>query len=505
MKSITAFLMILITIALYNPVSYATTIDDAGYEILISILTENVGAPIEYIDDSDMFTNLDSINFITKKSSVFAIFDFEKEQISVGYRLKGKQTKMSIWENLSVDEIYTTGYLVLENYKEINSKSEERFAYSISDNENSLYIDSVAEANPGIKKYGSLFRIHLIGIAVSTQMVFATPIATATPQITITPSVTATPRATATPRVTTTPKKEVSTTVYSNTAPKKVRIQGGKEVSSGINYGSFMFWTSLLILCFALMCTLLIAKKTEETVKQFSTPYNKLCTLNSTYHFHRNLPRTLVITHYFNSKQSLERANSQVLIPILLYNDSRARKVYTGIKENRSLYNQYLSEYRSAVTSDYVIQKSGIKSMRFRQVESKLCDQALLTPQRDVEIEIHFEYISRGGRNHYSRLFKENYNSLKKSFSKMNEMESSRVMAQFERAKMSDKLRYEILTRDGHRCTICGATAADGVKLHVDHIIPVSKGGKTEYSNLRTLCERCNLGKGARYHEGELN
>ena len=38
-------------------------------------------------------------------------------------------------------------------------------------------------------------------------------------------------------------------------------------------------------------------------------------------------------------------------------------------------------------------------------------------------------------------------------------------------------------------------TAKDGVKLHVDHIIPVYKGGKTTMSNLQTLCDRCNLGK----------
>lgn len=66
---------------------------------------------------------------------------------------------------------------------------------------------------------------------------------------------------------------------------------------------------------------------------------------------------------------------------------------------------------------------------------------------------------------------------------------------QKQRSLMTDSLRYDILKRDGYRCKICGATAADGVKLHVDHIIPVSKGGRTEPGNLQTLCERCNLGK----------
>ena len=52
------------------------------------------------------------------------------------------------------------------------------------------------------------------------------------------------------------------------------------------------------------------------------------------------------------------------------------------------------------------------------------------------------------------------------------------------------------MRRDQFRCQICGARAEDGVRLHVDHINPVSKGGTSDMSNLRTLCDRCNLGKG---------
>ena len=75
--------------------------------------------------------------------------------------------------------------------------------------------------------------------------------------------------------------------------------------------------------------------------------------------------------------------------------------------------------------------------------------------------------------------------------------EHDRFVAQ-QRRLVNDRLRYEVLQRDGFRCQLCGATQADGYKLHVDHIIPVSKGGKTEMNNLRTLCERCNMGKGDR-------
>lgn len=74
-----------------------------------------------------------------------------------------------------------------------------------------------------------------------------------------------------------------------------------------------------------------------------------------------------------------------------------------------------------------------------------------------------------------------------------------------ERSKVSPSLRYDVMRRDGFRCVICGRGQKDGVKLHVDHIKPVSKGGKTEFSNLRTLCDECNLGKSDKYDPHGLN
>jgi 5-methylcytosine-specific restriction endonuclease McrA len=67
-----------------------------------------------------------------------------------------------------------------------------------------------------------------------------------------------------------------------------------------------------------------------------------------------------------------------------------------------------------------------------------------------------------------------------------------------ERAKLKPSLRYTILRRDNFRCKYCGRCADDGVKLHIDHIIPVSKGGLTIEDNLQTLCQDCNMGKSDR-------
>jgi len=42
--------------------------------------------------------------------------------------------------------------------------------------------------------------------------------------------------------------------------------------------------------------------------------------------------------------------------------------------------------------------------------------------------------------------------------------------------------------RDNHRCRKCNSTSY----LQVDHIVPVSRGGRSVMSNLWTLCDYCH-------------
>lgn len=58
-------------------------------------------------------------------------------------------------------------------------------------------------------------------------------------------------------------------------------------------------------------------------------------------------------------------------------------------------------------------------------------------------------------------------------------------------------LRFRILERD-RCCKLCGRGPKEGIKLHIDHIIPYSLGGTTTLDNLQTLCQDCNIGKSNR-------
>ena len=60
------------------------------------------------------------------------------------------------------------------------------------------------------------------------------------------------------------------------------------------------------------------------------------------------------------------------------------------------------------------------------------------------------------------------------------------------------RLRRQILARDGWRCRLCGATLRAGTKARrgnaaVDHITSMSQGGDPWLpSNLRAICSTCN-------------
>lgn len=68
-----------------------------------------------------------------------------------------------------------------------------------------------------------------------------------------------------------------------------------------------------------------------------------------------------------------------------------------------------------------------------------------------------------------------------------------------QRKLMTKSLRKEIMWRDSYTCQLCGKYMPDEVGLQIDHIIPVSRGGKSIPSNLRVLCSKCNGKKGNKY------
>ncbi len=262
-----------------------------------------------------------------------------------------------------------------------------------------------------------------------------------------------------------------------------------------------LFLGFVLVVITVLIVLRIIYIKTKEFVTQNSKILKQITLLSNNYffysieqhHIHKKRQKSLSAFRKINySDELLHYVKSH-----RLYFEDQIKKA----TENAKKYEQYCAEF------DYICktQKSNWNSELKERIEKKLIENSRLSPVCSIEIEIENVYISPGGRSrHYEPCFCSQQDIIR-TFSQIQDQESFNSKKHEERSKMNDSLRYDILKRDGFKCTICGATPQDGAKLHVDHIVPISKGGKTTRNNLRTLCSRCNLGKRDKYDPNGIN
>ena len=65
------------------------------------------------------------------------------------------------------------------------------------------------------------------------------------------------------------------------------------------------------------------------------------------------------------------------------------------------------------------------------------------------------------------------------------------------RTPLPSGMRQRVIDRDGYVCQLCGGDV-EPTDVHIDHIVPYSKGGPNTLANLQVAHSRCNIRKGAR-------
>jgi len=258
---------------------------------------------------------------------------------------------------------------------------------------------------------------------------------------------------------------------------------------------------SVIVVIIARIC-ILLNRKYKKFVLANSEKLKTLIILNSNTKFHESVRNEYYFRENLNSKRKLDNTSVyEFFIGLIEQNYEFFAKIEKKIKDNIKINKVYVSKYKeikSTATEEFC-HLLNTRYTKFMRYENLLFDKLILSPTIDTEIKVDLTYTSPKGRNFYRKYDVFNFNRFCRIFEETTELiknkQSRQYKIQVERARMSDSLRYDILKKDNFRCQICGMTARDGAKLHVDHIIPVSKGGKTEISNLRTLCERCNMGK----------
>lgn len=241
-----------------------------------------------------------------------------------------------------------------------------------------------------------------------------------------------------------------------------------------------------------------IEKENEEIIKNISKNYKQLKEINDKYKFYTFNIKDRQIKQREYSLKNYDRALAKDIVMYQIENNiDNIRFDIVNAYRNKKLYEEYLKECDNInyVNTEEDIKNTGFNIKKFNKVEKKLLEKEKYKDVYNITVKVIVWYSSPKGQNNYSKNRTLQYEELSQLYMEWKKTNGYKISARFERAVINNDIRYEVLKRDNFRCKICGMSAEDGIKLHVDHIIPVSKGGKSTMNNLQTLCERCNLGK----------
>lgn len=277
-----------------------------------------------------------------------------------------------------------------------------------------------------------------------------------------------------------------------------------------MGHNSAFILLGILLLCLLIFfmlkyITTKIQRKHEDIVRQKSYKLPQVQNINNKYQFY-SIPEVVQLRLVCNSKQQFDRADlREYLISQISDNREYYLSLISKANKNKEYYQNYMREFSQIIqpTSQDEILYSTYSF--FRSVEEGLINRQKMQPVLTPHIRITKSYVSPQGRNSYTSSADFAGDTIIACYNTSGQREIHRQTAQYQRGLMTDSLRYDVMKRDKFMCVICGATAQDGAKLHVDHILPVSKGGKTEINNLRTLCDHCNFGKKSKYDPNGLN
>lgn len=236
--------------------------------------------------------------------------------------------------------------------------------------------------------------------------------------------------------------------------------------------------------------------KENNTVSELSSKIQKVINLNESYNFKEIKQNKRSITEREYSRKSLDRVTGTSIIKYHIENNTD--DIRTDIENaiyNINLLERYAKDVEKILLCES-INNSEYSSNKYKRIEERVLKKIIYKKEDFlITLKIEVYYRSNSGNVNDSRKRKYAFKDLTIIYNDWKNGNKFEETKKQERKIMNDDIRYNVLKRDNYSCQICGATAKDGAKLHVDHIIPVSKGGKTVMNNLQTLCERCNIGK----------
>ena len=255
-------------------------------------------------------------------------------------------------------------------------------------------------------------------------------------------------------------------------------------------------------ICCVIFTPIFIKHGRKKYLKDKGVRYKRINDLNNDNVFEK---KVFKYTVFFNveTKKKLENINLlEIALNSFDNNEGNIKEYYNSFLDENIRYNNYVGEFNKIINKDInykddlVIGTPLFKDVtRFKEYELKKCKKLLKKFKYKFLFRVYVTYDSPKGKKHWVKEEIFDINDISSFPIILKQRTEYQKTKKYQREIMTDSLRYEVLKRDGYRCKICGVSANEGARLEVDHIIPISKGGKTVIDNLQTLCMSCNRGK----------
>ena len=239
-----------------------------------------------------------------------------------------------------------------------------------------------------------------------------------------------------------------------------------------------------------------IESKYRTFALEHSAALKKLKEINAEYIF-KDVEQFNVIHFYDNANMFSTVSPRDYLTHWLVNKQNNVCNAIKATNDNKKLFEVYQRAVKdNCKLNIYDTASLPRDTKKLEEIEKRIFRSKVHQPCIEFSIEVCL-YPPKGyGRNFHVFKAEDIEEIIRKLNNKRGEYYSDddiwRSLSSVERSLVSNELRFAIYRRDNYRCRKCGRETQD---LEIDHIYPISKGGKTTYNNLQTLCHACNYKK----------
>lgn len=256
---------------------------------------------------------------------------------------------------------------------------------------------------------------------------------------------------------------------------------------------------ALVLLAIAIAIIITIRINDIAFVEEHSYAIKQLCELNQRYYF-LMIPNFNMRHEYDNEHFYDDISPQDYLVYALVGIKENVKKAISDATDNQVRYVQYMEEVNQIQDFNrYDTDCTDRRKKRLVALELQMYKKRIQSPTVSFELAVTLVLTKINGAYRSSKGAIFWANDLLSLIARIEQKKGNRYedyqiwqsICRVERGKVTNRLRFEIYERDGNRCVMCGRSG----NLEIDHIVPISKGGKSTLDNLQTLCHRCNTEK----------